>query len=70
MVTKEEGEELAKFYGIDFFESSAKNTINIEESFIKLSKTIIENMNKHLEEDNINLDSKNKVRKNIREGCC
>lgn len=29
-ITKEEGEELAKYYGIEFMETSAKDTVNIE----------------------------------------
>lgn len=40
-VTEEEGKELAKFYGMDFLETSARDTINIDESFLSLSKSII-----------------------------
>lgn len=29
-VSEDEGRELAKFYGIEFLETSAKNTTNIE----------------------------------------
>ena len=32
-VTEKEGKELADYYGIEFFETSAKDTINIDECF-------------------------------------
>lgn len=52
-------------------ESSAKNTVNIEESFMSLSRTIIQKMNKSLDDDNlVNLNHGDKKRKNIKSGCC
>src|SRR5690554_5439809 len=39
-VTKEEGEELAKEWGIPFFETSAKYRINIEECFFELVRMV------------------------------
>merc|ERR1712063_197721 len=39
-VTQEEGKELAKTWGISFFETSAKARINIEEAFIELVQQV------------------------------
>jgi len=39
-VSKEEGEELAKKFGCPFFESSAKNHINVDESFRELVREV------------------------------
>ncbi len=41
-ISKEDGENLAKQYNIEFFETSNKNGINIEESALTLIKKIIE----------------------------
>ena len=40
VVSREEGEELAKHYGIQYLETSAKNNICVEESFITMAKQI------------------------------
>ena len=43
VISKEEGEELAKKYGLPFYETSSKDNINIEESCLDLiNKAIIE----------------------------
>ncbi len=39
-VTKERGEQLAVEYGIKFLETSAKNSINVEEAFFTLARDI------------------------------
>jgi len=44
-VTFEEGAELAKQYKIDFIETSAKNSVNIDIAFQNLSKIILEKIN-------------------------
>ncbi len=41
-VTYDQGKELAKHYGIQFLETSAKDIINIDELFITISKKLIE----------------------------
>ncbi|TRZ00068.1 hypothetical protein DNTS_025732 [Danionella cerebrum] len=40
-VSKETGEKLAKEHGIRFFETSAKSSINVEESFTSLARDIL-----------------------------
>ena len=41
-VTYEEGENLAKEYNIKFYETSAKDNINIEDTFVTLTLSILE----------------------------
>jgi len=43
-VSNEEGMELAKHYEIPFLETSAKNSINVETSFITMSNEIKRNI--------------------------
>ncbi|KAG7237699.1 hypothetical protein INR49_032145 [Caranx melampygus] len=45
-VSKETGEKLAKDHGIRFFETSAKSSINVEESFLALARDILQKSNK------------------------
>ncbi|KAK6467138.1 ras-related protein Rab-13 isoform X1 [Huso huso] len=40
-VPRETGEKLAKDHGIRFFETSAKSSINVEESFVELARDIL-----------------------------
>ena len=40
MVTREQGEELAKHYGIPYIETSAKSNICVEESFTTMARQI------------------------------
>lgn len=47
-VTKERGEQLAVEYGIKFLETSAKNSINVEEAFFTLARDIKIKMEKRL----------------------
>jgi len=63
-VSKEEGEELAKKFGCPFFESSAKNHINVDESF----RELVREVRKHKQEATDPDPTKSKkVRKN--KGC-
>mmetsp|Transcript_7027 Transcript_7027/g.10995 ORF Transcript_7027/g.10995 Transcript_7027/m.10995 type:complete len:207 (-) Transcript_7027:284-904(-) len=40
VVSTEEGQRLAKEFGVDFFECSAKNDINVEQSFLGLARAV------------------------------
>lgn len=40
VVSTEEGQKLAKEYGIGFYEASAKNNINVEECFVGLARGV------------------------------
>lgn len=40
VVSTEEGQKLAKEFGIDFWEASAKNDINVEQSFISIARGV------------------------------
>lgn len=43
-VTREQGKDFADTYGMKFFETSAKTSSNVEESFIIMTKEIISQM--------------------------
>jgi len=40
VVSTEEGKKLAKEFGIEFFECSAKNNINVEEAFMSIARGV------------------------------
>ncbi|CAJ1961377.1 unnamed protein product [Cylindrotheca closterium] len=40
VVSTEEGEKLAKEFGIQFFECSAKNDINVDSSFVNIGRSV------------------------------
>jgi len=42
MVTEEQGQELAKEFGIQFFQTSAKNNINVDQAFTTIARLIKE----------------------------
>ena len=69
-VTKEEGEVLAKNNNLPIFEASAKDNINVEESF----KYLIEEINKKISHFTVQTTTKlNNDNKNIKQekkGCC
>ena len=45
-VTREEGEALAGEYGVQFYETSAKENINVDEAFFALAKETMGRLNK------------------------
>lgn len=64
-VSTEEGQELAKSLGIDYFEVSAKTGLNIEAIFQDLAKKIISSGK--IKSDTIAINNKKEKKK---EGCC
>ena len=40
VVSTEEGQRLAKEFGVDFFECSAKNDINVEQCFLGIARSV------------------------------
>ena len=55
-ITKEAGESLANKYGINFFEVSAKDNINVEELFLETAKWLLEkNENANVEDIGTNV---------------
>ena len=71
-VTTEEGRALAESYGIDFLETSAKDTININDSFVKMAKGIIGKMHKVVEksDEEVHITEITKNRKKEKSKCC
>jgi GTPase SAR1 family protein len=75
-VTKEEGELLSKEYGLKYFETSALNNLNIEETFNHLSAEIIRlkdfkeiGISSPQEQGTIDI-SKNKDKKDVNQKKC
>ena len=65
-VTKEEGESLAKSCNLPIFEASAKDSININESFQLLIENIYENISNIILQNNTKLNNS----QNNKKGCC
>ncbi|TYZ59772.1 hypothetical protein PybrP1_007655 [[Pythium] brassicae (nom. inval.)] len=69
VVSTEEGQALADEYGVKFFETSAKNNINVESGFIEIAREV---KNRLMEEggphkkESVNLTKPAPVKK----GCC
>lgn len=57
----EEGQELAKSYGINFIETSAKNSNNIEIAFRDIAKAVLEKVNYQNSISNVQNDKKVKL---------
>ena len=72
-VTYDEGAELAKFYGITFLETSAKETTNISECFSSMAKTVIEKLSKNdLQKDpsDMHISDVTGNRREVKNRCC
>lgn len=71
-MTKEEGEELAKKYGIKYAEASAKSKTNINEIFLELTKSILANKqgaSGKVEEKDVTVKLKEE-KSSKKKGCC
>lgn len=55
-VRKEEGEKLASFYNVPFFETSAKEDVNVDNAFGKIIDEVIEVLKKNKKEEPILID--------------
>ena len=64
-----QGEEFEKQYGMKFFETSAKNSINVIEAFTAITKELIKKkLNKTINKNkNVFIDDSKKV---IKSSCC
>ena len=71
-IIKEEGESLAKKYGINFFEVSAKDNINIDQLFLETVKSLLEKNDNGLNEENGNsiVLNNNKINLKKKKKCC
>lgn len=76
-VTAEEGKELADKMGVQFLETSAKSSINIEPAFIAMAKEIKENVQKSGDDEIKKPDNKERSKLNSKGreksaggGCC
>ena len=70
VVSTEEGQALADEYGVQFFETSAKNNVNVESGFIAIAREV---KNRLMEEggpvkkEHVSLNNKPATTK---KGCC
>ena len=69
VISKGRGEVIANEYGVRYMETSAKENINIEESFIAISKMILEKMQNNKEETELNIETAS-GNKSLRQKCC
>ena len=71
-VTVEQGKEFAEQYGMQFFETSAKNSTNVSDAFIAMTKEVMKNSGKKTINPNPNpvILPKPGEGVNINKGCC
>ena len=73
-VTYEQGKEFATQYGMKFIETSAKESKNVQEAFITMTKEIITQTNEkkivQKREDNVRITDKPKGKDIGKTGCC
>ena len=73
VITTKEGTDFANSYGMKFFETSAKNDINVSEAFQMLATQLIENSNENKkapskEDKKISVSSAKSLK--TKKGCC
>lgn len=70
-VTELEGRQLSEILGMDFLETSAKDRDNIEEAFVKMTKQVLEEMQRRgvPEEETPNINEIMSKRKTEGSGC-
>ena len=69
-VRTEEGEEIAKKYGLDFFEISNKESVNIEDSIMTLVEKILLNIEKNGRKENSATILSTNAFKKSKKKCC
>ena len=74
-VSKDEGKELASRYGIDYIETSAKETTNIEELFFNTTETFLNKQisggnKKNISPGGIDINQKDDTQDKKSSGCC
>ena len=73
-VTTQQGKEFATQYGMQFFETSAKNSTNVNEAFIAMTKEVMKNTSKKPpvnKKDNVNISNAPSGQTlNSGKGCC
>ena len=64
VVSKSEAMEFAMTHGLDYFETSAKESINVEETFNQMAKELLEKTQNHIEisRESFHLDNGNVVK--------
>ena len=73
-VTFEQGKDFATQYGMKFFETSAKDSTNVAEAFITMTKEVIKSSNKKgtvaPKNDNTKISAPSGQAINSKGGCC
>jgi len=71
-VTYEQGKDFAEQYGMKFFETSAKNSTNVNEAFITMTKEVMKNSSKKAEtkKNNVVVTAPSGKEISGSKGCC
>ena len=75
-VTTEQGKDFADQYGMKFFETSAKDSINVAEAFIAMTKEVIKNSGKKgtttttAQKENVQISAPSGKAISSKGGCC
>eukprot|EP00829_Urostomides_striatus_P009490 TRINITY_DN2079_c0_g1_i1.p1 TRINITY_DN2079_c0_g1~~TRINITY_DN2079_c0_g1_i1.p1 ORF type:complete len:217 (+),score=69.20 TRINITY_DN2079_c0_g1_i1:65-715(+) len=70
VVTQEEGQKMAKQYNMKYFETSAKNNVNVTESIESIAKEVYENCTLKEDPNKVVVGSKAKAQPAQQGGCC